>query len=256
MRLRYSESDRAKLECIDYMLPIVADGDMGFGTLTGCMKMVRSFVDAGVAMIHIDDLALGLKKFTNGEGRTIVPTSEYLTRLTTVRMTFDILGVDTLLLCRCDSDHAEFITSVVDKRDHPYVLGATNLECGSFIDALEAGYKKGQDYLTIKAEWKAKAELKTFGEAVQAAGTTQQYETYIGQVQGKILSLQQRRQIAKEALDGMDVTFDWELPRLPSGQYMWQWSTPQVIDRAVLAAPLGDVTWSRQDKPSKDWCTP
>lgn len=143
------------------------------------------------------------------------------------------------------------MSSRLEPQNHPYVLGATNLECGSFIDALEAGYKKGQDYLSIKAEWKTEAELKTFDEAVQAAGTTQQYETYTSEVQGKILSLQQRRQIAKEALDGMDIAFNWELPRLPSGQYMWQWSTPQVIDRAVLAAPLGDVTWSRQDKPSK-----
>lgn len=95
--MRYSETDRESLECIDYMLPIVADADMGFGTLTGCMKLVRSFVEAGVAMIHIDDLAMGLKKFTNGEGRTIIPTSDYLSRLTTVRMTFDTMGSVTLV---------------------------------------------------------------------------------------------------------------------------------------------------------------
>lgn len=92
LRMRYSEEDRKSLENLDYMLPIVADADMGFGTLTGCMKLTRSFVESGVAMIHIDDLALGLKKFTNGEGRTIVPTREYLDRLSTVRMTFDIMG--------------------------------------------------------------------------------------------------------------------------------------------------------------------
>jgi isocitrate lyase len=110
LRMRFDEADREKLECIDYMQPIVADADMGFGTLTGCMKAARSFVESGVAMIHIDDLvipespilsntktnehcqAMGLKKFTNGEGRTIIPTSEYLTRLTTIRMTFDIMG--------------------------------------------------------------------------------------------------------------------------------------------------------------------
>lgn len=92
LRMMYPEEDRESLECIDYMLPIVADADMGFGTLTGCMKLTRSFVEAGVAMIHIDDLVMGMKKFTNGEGRTIVPTSEYLSRLSTIRMTFDIMG--------------------------------------------------------------------------------------------------------------------------------------------------------------------
>lgn len=249
MRFRYGEQDRAEMECIDYMLPIIADADMGFGTLTGCMKMVRSFVEAGVAMIHIDDLALGLKKFTNGEGRTIVPTSEYLTRLTTVRMSFDILGADTMLLCRCDSDHAEFITSVIDPRDHPYVLGATK-DVESFNEALAAGKAAGKDYLTVKSEWKAKADLKTFDEAVKALATEEEYAAYSKQVTDNIVSLQERRKIAADVLPGKEVFFDWELPRLPSGQYMWQWCTQQVIDRAILAAPLGDVTWSRQDKPS------
>lgn len=247
MRLRYSEADRADLECIDYMTPIIADADMGFGTLTGCLKMVRSFVEAGVAMIHIDDLALGLKKFTNGEGRTIVPTSEYLNRLTTARMTFDIMGADTMLLCRCDSDHAEFITSVLDPRDHPYVLGATNPDVGPFVEALEAGKTTGKDYLTVKAEWKARAALMTFDEAVSAASTSEgQVTAYLKEIEGKTVSLKERRAIAKKCLNGKDVYFDWEVSRLPLGQYMWQWCTKQVIDRAILAAPLGDVTWSRQ----------
>lgn len=92
LRMRYAAEDRAQLDCIDYMAPIVADADMGFGSLTACMKLARSFVESGVAMVHIDDLAIGLKKFTNGEGRTLVPTCEYLARLKTVRMTFDIMG--------------------------------------------------------------------------------------------------------------------------------------------------------------------
>ncbi|KAF9878873.1 hypothetical protein CkaCkLH20_03773 [Colletotrichum karsti] len=249
LRMRYSESDREALECIDYMLPIVADADMGFGTLTGCMKLTRSFVEAGVAMIHIDDLAMGLKKFTNGEGRTIVATSEYLSRLKTVRMTFDIMGADTMLLCRCDSDHAEFITSVIDPRDHPYVLGATK-PLSSFIQALEEGQNTEKDYLSVKAEWKESAGLMTFDEAVKAMATKEQYDNYETEITDKIVALQDRRAIAKRIL-GTDVAFDWELPRTPLGQYMWQWSNKAVIDRCILAAPLGDLTWSRQDKPNK-----
>jgi isocitrate lyase len=249
MRMRHKEEDRKPLECVDYLLPIIADGDMGFGTLTGCMKMCRSFVEAGVAMIHIDDLALGLKKFTNGEGRTVVPTSEYIARLTTARMTFGIMGSDTMLLCRCDTDHSEFITSVVDPRDHPYVLGATK-DVESFIEALDAGNQEGKDYLTIKSEWKAKAGLMTFDEAVQASATEEEYSRHQKEAAKKTVALKKRRAIAKE-IAGKDIFFDWELPRTPLGQYMWQWTTQAVIDRAILAAPLGDVTWSRQDKPNK-----
>ncbi|KAG7053745.1 isocitrate lyase [Colletotrichum scovillei] len=61
------------------------------------------------------------------------------------------------------------------------------------------------------------------------------------------IALQDWRATAKRIL-GKDITFDWELQRTPLGQYMWQWSKKAVIDRCFLAAPLGDVTWNRQDK--------
>ncbi|WZH50102.1 isocitrate lyase [Fusarium acuminatum] len=242
LRMKYSKEERKHLDCIDYMLPIVADADMGFGTLTGCMKLVRNFVESGVAMIHIDDLAMGLKKFTNGEGRTVVSTSEYLTRLTAVRMTFDIMG--------CDSHGAEFITrqprSISDPRDHPYVLGATKI-ISPFAEIINEAAKTGKPYSTVKAEWKAAAGLMTFDEAVQAMATDDEYKLYQGSVAGKIVALRERKALAERLL-GQSVVFNWELPRTPLGQYMWQWSSQAVIDRCLVAAPLGDLSWSRQDK--------
>jgi isocitrate lyase len=98
-RLRHPVAERAELENWDYLAPIVADGDMGFGNLTSTMKMAKEFVESGVAMIHLDDLAIGMKKFTIGQGRTVVPTSEYLDRLTAVRMQFDVMGWVTNLKC-------------------------------------------------------------------------------------------------------------------------------------------------------------
>ncbi|KFA55222.1 hypothetical protein S40293_09857 [Stachybotrys chartarum IBT 40293] len=203
------------------MVPIVAGADMGFGTLTGCMKLVRNFVESGVAMIHIDDLAMGLKKFTNGDGRTIVPTSEYLTRLTTVRMTYDIMCVS-------------------DPRDHPYVLGAT-VDVTPFDRVVEEADREGKDYATVKAAWKAATRLMTFDEAVRAIATDEQYDDYLNSLAGRTVPLQERRVIAKDLL-GQCVAFDWELPRTPLGQYMWQLSLKAVIDRCVLAAPLRELT--------------
>ncbi|KAM0359745.1 hypothetical protein ACHAP4_003350 [Fusarium culmorum] len=210
LRMKYPKEERKHLECIDYMLPIVADADMGFGTLTGCMELVRNFVEAGVAMVHIDDLAMGLKKFTNGEGRTIVPTSEYLTRLTTVRMTYDIMGfvfmltfptgqvvdswkcsVDTMLLCRCDSHGAEFITSVANPRDHPYVLGATK-SVPPFAEAMQDAVKPGKPYATAKTEWKGAAGLMTFDQAVQAIATEDQYKSHQEEIADLTMALRNR----------------------------------------------------------------
>lgn len=91
-RMIQPKESRAELENWDYLTPIVADGDMGFGGLTSTVKMTKLFVEAGVAMFHLDDLAIGKKKFTVGQGRTVVPTSEYLDRLTAARMQIDIMG--------------------------------------------------------------------------------------------------------------------------------------------------------------------
>lgn len=84
--------ERDALENWDYMAPIVADGDMGFGSSVSTMKMVKGFVEAGVAMIHIDDLAIAKKRFTIGQGRTVAPLSEYIDRLTAARLQIDIMG--------------------------------------------------------------------------------------------------------------------------------------------------------------------
>jgi isocitrate lyase len=220
-RLRHPKEQRTQLENWDYLAPIVADGDMGFGSLTSTMKMAKEFVDAGVAMIHIDDLAIGMKKFTVGQGRTVVPTSEYLDRLRTVRMQFDIMGAETLLLCRCDTDHSEFITSVIDERDHEYVLGATN-KVEPLKDCLIKAQAKGKDLKAVRSEWKDKAGLKTFDEAVKAVASDNEYSAYAAEVlKEKFRSLSVRREIASKTVR-QDIFFDWELPRSSMGQYMFK----------------------------------
>lgn len=146
----------------------------------------------------------------------------------------------------CDHHKLETLTcflSVLDPRDHPYVLGATK-PVSSLVKAIEAGKESGRGYLEVKAEWKASAGLMTFDDAVKAAAP-ESFELYNAAIAGKTVSLQERRAIAK-SITNLDIEFDWELPRTPLGQYMWQWSVQAVIDRCILAAPLGDVTWSRQ----------
>jgi isocitrate lyase len=88
----------------------------------------------------------------------------------------------------------------------------------------------------------------TFDEAVKARASDEQYERYLRGIEGQIKPLHERRDLARQCT-GQDIAFDWEIPRTPLGQYMWQWTPQAVIDRCLLAAPLGDLTWSRQGKP-------
>lgn len=248
-RLLQPPHQRGELENWDYLAPVVADGDMGFGSLTSTMKMAKEFVDAGVAMIHIDDLAIGMKKFTVGQGRTVVPTSEYLDRLKAVRMQFDIMGAETLLLCRCDTDHSEFITSVVDERDHEYVLGATE-DVEPLRDHLKHALVEGKDAKAARSEWMKSANLKTFDEAVKAVATEGELSAYTSEVsKHKFPSLTIRRKIATDTVK-KPVFFDWELPRSAMGQYLFKSCVKAVVERAIAAAPLGDITWARMDAPN------
>jgi isocitrate lyase len=251
-RMTSGKEERKELEYFDYLAPIVADGDMGFGGLTSTVKMAKSFVEAGVAMIHVDDLASGMKRFTTGQGRTIVPTSEYMGRLTAVRMQFDIMGSETMLLMRTDLIKAEFMTSVIDPRDHEYILGATvpvEPLTSVLAKAMEGGETTLIGLVKVRKAWEGTAGLMTFDEAVKAQSTEKEYTAYEVLIPFPT-ALARRRVVAKEIL-GKEIEFDWELPRSQEGQYMYKWTQKGIIERCLAVAPLGDLTWPRMDFPGQ-----
>ena len=241
--------DRGALENWDYLMPIVADGDMGFGSLTTTLKSTKALAEFGAAAIHIDDLAIGLKKFTIGQGRTVVPTSEYVDRVKAMRLQLDIMGAETLIFARCDTDHADFITSVVDARDHQYVLGATT-DVEPLQQVLSCAIASGENVLEARAQWIASAGLKTFDEAVQAMATETQFDAYKADSRVDYGSSLSRRRLAARAALGAEVAFDWELPRSASGQYMFRQTVKTIVERALLVAPFSDLSWSRMDSPN------
>lgn len=246
--MKHSLTERQSLKNTDYLAPIVADGDMGFGGIPTIVKLTSAFVEAGVAMFHLDDLALGLKKWATGEGRTVIPTCEYLDRLKAARVQLDVLGADTMLLSRCDLDHADYITSIVDPRDHWYVVGATK-SVGAYQTAISKALESGQDFRQAKSEWDSAAGLMTFDEAVKQQATQPCYEAYTSALSSETspASLYRRRQLAREA--GTDVSFDCELPRTSLGQYRIRPTVQGIVERALAAIPFTDVTWARMDFP-------
>ena len=253
--MQYPLQDRASLENWDYLMPIIADGDMGFGSLTTTLKSTKALAESGAAGIHIDDLAIGLKKFTIGQGRTVVPTSEYADRVTAVRLQLDVMGAETLLFSRCDTDHADFITSVIDPRDHEYVLGATK-SVKPLQAVLHEAVCSGQSASEARAQWIASAGLMTFDEAVeshlkrhsQPSSWESEFNKYKTQV-GYGSSLPQRRQAA-ESVASIDIAFDWDLPRSHNGQYMYRPTVKTIVERSLVVAPISDISWTRMDTPN------
>lgn len=161
-------------------------------------------------------------------------------------------------MCRCDTDHAGFITSVIDPRDHAFVLGATK-PVEPLTAVLSRALASGEDYLQAQKDWIASAELKTFDAAVtaHAESSPESVAAYQNAVKKsssalKILSLEDRRALAAEYLPknlSSTLFFDWDVARTPEGSYRFAPTVDAVISRALLAAGLGEVTWARMDYP-------
>jgi len=154
-----------------------------------------------------------------------------------------------MLLCRCDTDHSEFITDIIDPRDHKYVQGAT-VPINSLRDTLKEAAEAGStNLLDERKKWIASAKLCTYDEAVKAIASEAEYADYMSKVGKGIKSLKERKLISKEAVS-KEVFFCWDLPRSREGQYFFKSCVEAIVERSLLAAPLGDVSWARMDAPN------
>ncbi len=115
--------ERSKSQRIDFMCPIIADADAGFGGATSVMKLTKAFIEAGVAGIHIEDQKAGAKKCGHLGGKVLVNSKEQCGRLQAARLQADIMGVELVIVARTDALSATFIDTNIDPLDHPYILG-------------------------------------------------------------------------------------------------------------------------------------
>ena len=107
----------------DYMVPIVADAEAGFGGPLNVFELMKSFIRAGAAGVHFEDQLAAEKKCGHMGGKVLVPTSQHVRSLISARLAADVLGVPTVLVARTDANAAELLTSDVDPRDQEFATG-------------------------------------------------------------------------------------------------------------------------------------
>ncbi len=113
---------------VDYMQPIVADAEAGFGGVLNAFELMKSMIDAGAAGVHFEDQLASVKKCGHMGGKVLVPTREAVEKLYAARFAADVMGTPTVLLARTDAEAADLLTSDVDENDRPYCTGERTVE--------------------------------------------------------------------------------------------------------------------------------
>lgn len=132
---------------IDWYVPIVADGEAGFGGPLNVFELTKQMIEAGAAAVHFEDQLSSEKKCGHLGGKVLVPTSQFIRSLIAARLAADVMDIPTVIIARTDANGASLITSDVDPRDRKFITGERTVEGFYRIKSgLEAAIARAIDY--------------------------------------------------------------------------------------------------------------
>jgi isocitrate lyase len=159
----------------DWIVPIVADAEAGFGGPLHAFELMKSMIEAGASGVHFEDQLASEKKCGHLGGKVLVPTSQFIRTLVAARLAADVLEVPTLIVARTDAHAATLLTSDIDANDRPFLTGERTSEGFFRIHAgIESAIARGLAYApyadliwmeTSKPDLK---EAKEFAEAIHS----------------------------------------------------------------------------------------
>ncbi|ASJ73113.1 isocitrate lyase/PEP mutase family protein [Granulosicoccus antarcticus] len=126
----YSEVlDSASNICDQINIPLIGDGDTGYGNPMNVRRTVEGFAKAGCAAIMIED-QLAPKRCGHTPGKEVVDREEAFDR---IRAAVDAKeqGRDIMILARTDARHNHGLAEAIDRAAHFHELGAEIL----FVEA-------------------------------------------------------------------------------------------------------------------------
>lgn len=127
--LRADQIDHADgKDGIDWMVPIVADAEAGFGGPLNVFELIKGMIEAGAAGVHLEDQLASEKKCGHMGGKVLVPTHHAVRNLIAARLAADVSGVPTVIIARTDANGAKLLTSDIDERDHEFLTGDRTAE--------------------------------------------------------------------------------------------------------------------------------
>ncbi len=112
----------------DWLVPIVADAEAGFGGPLNAYELMKSMIAAGASGVHWEDQLASEKKCGHLGGKVLIPTQQHVRTLNAARLAADVAGVPSVIIARTDAEAATLITSDVDERDRPFITGERTAE--------------------------------------------------------------------------------------------------------------------------------
>ncbi|HEV8571555.1 MAG TPA: isocitrate lyase [Actinomycetota bacterium] len=160
---------------IDWMVPVVADAEAGFGGPLNAFELMKGYVEAGAAAVHFEDQLSAEKKCGHLGGKVLIPTAQFIRLLVAARLAADVMGVPTLTIARTDALSATLITADADPEDQEFITGERTAE-GYFRirPGLDACVKRGlatapyADLLWFETSTPDLGEAKEFARAIHA----------------------------------------------------------------------------------------
>jgi len=159
-----------------WLAPLVADAEAGFGGPLNAFELMKAMIEAGAAGVHFEDQLASEKKCGHLGGKVLVPTGQFIRTLVAARLAADVLDVPTILIARTDADSAKLLTSDIDPRDREHCTGQRTpegffrlrggIECAI---ARAIAYAPYADLLWCETSTPDLDEAKRFAEAVHAA---------------------------------------------------------------------------------------
>jgi isocitrate lyase len=135
-------------DSIDWLKPIVADAEAGFGGVLNAFELMKQMIDAGAAGVHFEDQLSSAKKCGHMGGKVLVPTQEGINKLVAARLAADVCNTPTILVARTDAESANLLTADVDERDRPFIKKEARTPEGFFHvkASLDQAISRGLSY--------------------------------------------------------------------------------------------------------------
>ncbi len=132
---------------IDYLVPIIADAEAGFGGNLNAYELMKALIEAGASAVHFEDQLSSAKKCGHLGGKVLVPTQEAINKLVAARLASDVMNTPTVLIARTDADAATLLTSDIDERDRGFLTGGRTAEGFYEVrNGIEQGINRGLSY--------------------------------------------------------------------------------------------------------------